>query len=128
MPTFDPTTAAWWSLADPILGTLGSSVGNDSLRFVSYRVRNRSASEPETGMVARPPLYEGVVSVEGHRYRAEYAVHGWKLNSGRPVEVEAMPLTWEDNGNHATSPEELGSLTRAVLEAHRLITGLLCDQ
>ena len=123
MSTADSEPAAWRPLPESLLELLSNSVGQRTLRFTAYKIRTRW--EPDNGSHSRPPLHEGLVSIEGQRYRAEYVVQGWRSDSGQQVEVEAMPLEWEDHGDPSVSTQELGSLTGAVVDAHRLVTALI---
>ncbi len=68
-----------------------------------------------------------MVTIEGQRYRAEYVVNGWRSGPDQQIEVEVLPLGWEDRGDSSISTQELGSLTSAVVAAHQLVTALTSD-
>ena len=127
MATFDSESGAWRGLPESSLAVLTSSVGQGVLRFTAYRIRTRPQPNLPDGILTRPLLHEGMVTIEGQRYRAEYVVNGWKSGPHQHIEVEAMPLTWEDRGDSSISTQELGSLTSAVVAAHQLVTALTSD-
>lgn len=126
MPVATPGSGEWRNLPDAQLEKLTNLVGKGAIRFTSYKTRERPEPESQAGIVTRPSLYEGLVEVEGQRFRAEYIVSGQIFSSGESAEprVEAIPLEWEDKGNPSTPAGELDSLTLAVLEAHGLLTML----
>lgn len=120
-------SGAWRSLPDSFLAALTISVGQSTLRFTGYRIRTRQRPESLEGILTRLLLHDGIVAIEGQRYRAEYVVRGWRSGSGQQVEVEVIPLSWEDHGDRSISTREIGSLTRAVVAAHELVTSLVSD-
>jgi len=127
MPTFGSESDAWRSLPESFLAALTTSVGLGTLRFTDYRIRTRQSPESTAdSILTRTMLYEGIVAIKGKRYRAEYVVTGWRSGSSQQVEVEVLPLEWEDQGNPSISTQELGSLTGAVVAAHQLVTALIC--
>ncbi len=127
MATFDSESGAWRGLPESFLAALTSSVGQSTLRFTAYRIRTRPQPESPEGILTRPVLHEGMVTIEGQRYRAEYVVNGWRSGPHQQIEVEALPLAWEDRGDSSISTQELGSLTSAVVAAHQLVTALISE-
>jgi len=127
MATLDSEPSEWRGLPESSLAALTNSVGQSTLRFTAYRIRTRPRTELPDGILARPVLYEGMVAIEGQRYRAEYVVSGWRSGPHQQLEVEVMPLVWEDQGNSSISTRELGCLTSAVVAAHQLVTALISD-
>lgn len=127
MATFDSESGAWRELPASVLAALTSSVGQGALRFTAYKIRTRPQPESPDGILTRPLLHEGMVTIEGQRYRAEYVVNGWTSGSDRQIEVAVIPLSWEDRGDSSISTQELGSLTSAVIAAHQLVTALVSD-
>ena len=127
MATFNSESGAWRELPASLLAALTSSVGQGALRFTAYRIRTRPQPESPVGVLTRRLLHEGMVTIEGQRYRAEYVVNGWRSGPHQHIEVEAIPLAWEDRGGSSISTQELGSLTSAVVAAHQLVTALTSD-
>ncbi len=127
MATFDSQTGAWRGLPASVLAARTSSVGQGALRFTDYRIRTRPRPWAQDGIVTRPLLHEGMVTIEGQRYRAEYVVNGWRSGPHQQIEVEVIPLAWEDRGDSSISTQELGNLTSAVVAAHQLVTALISD-
>ena len=125
MSTIGSESGAWRSLPESFLAALTRSFGESTLRFTAYRTRIRPRPEPSDGILTRQSLHEGIVAIEGQRYKAEYVVSGWRSGPDQQIEVEVMPLVWEDQGNSLVSTQELGSLTGAVLAAHELVTELV---
>ena len=127
MATFDSESGAWRGLPESALAALTSCVGQGALRFTSYRIRTRPQPDSPDDIFSRPLLHEGMVTIEGQRYQAEYAVSGWRSGPHQQIEVEVIPLAWEDQGDSSISTQELGSLTSAVVTAHQLVTALISD-
>jgi hypothetical protein len=127
MITIDEESGEWRGLPESLLSALTSSVGHGALKFTEYRVRTRPQPGSMDGRVAPPMLHEGTITIEGHRYRAEYVVNGWKSEPNQQIDVEVIPLAWEDRGGSPVSNQELGSLTSAVVAAHQLVTVMIID-
>ena len=127
MATIDSESGEWRGLPASFLSALTRSVGQGALRFTAYRIRTRQQPESPVGVLTRRLLHEGMVTIEGQRYRAEYVVNGWRSGPDQQIEVEVMPLGWEDRGDSSISTQELGSLTSAVVVAHQLVTELISD-
>ena len=127
MATIDLESGTWRCLPPSLLATLTRSIGQGTLRFTTYKIRTRQQPESPVCALTRRLLHEGMVTIEGQRYRAEYVVNGWKSGPDQQIEVEAIPLGWEDWGDSSISAQELGKLTSAVVEAHQLVTELIID-
>ena len=131
MRTYDSETGGWRGLPESFLSALTSSVGHGALRFIDYRIRTRpqpdSTDGNGDGNAARPMLHEGMITIEGHRYRAEYVVNGWKTEPNQQIDVEVIPLAWEDRGGSPVSNQKLGSLTSAVVASYQLVTAMIID-
>ena len=127
MATIDSGSGEWRGLPASVLSALTRSVGQGALKFTAYRIRTRQQPESPVGVLTRRLLHEGMVTIEGQRYRAEYVVNGWRSGPDQQIEVEVMPLGWEDRGDSSISTQELGSLTSAVVVAHQLVTELISD-
>ena len=125
MSTIGSESGTWRSLPESFLAALTRSVGENTLRFTAYRTRTRPRPEQPDGILTRQLLHEGIVAIEGQRYKAEYVVSGWRSGPNQQIEVEVMPLVWEDQGSPSVSTQELGSLTGAVLAAHELVTEMV---
>lgn len=127
MQTIDSESSGWRGLPVSILSALTISVGHGALKFTDYRIRTRPQPGSPDSSLTRPLLHEGMVTIEGQRYRAEYVVNGWKSEPNQQIDVEVIPLTWEDRGGSPVSTRELGSLTSAVVAAHQLVTAMIID-
>ncbi len=110
-------TISWGDLPKSCLTVLSTSFGKGDFTFTVYRFSLDNAP-------GRLLSCKGIVSIEGLRYDAEYAVNGWQAGPNQPAQVEVLPLTWKDRGNASISTQELGDLTSAVTAAHLLITAL----
>ena len=127
MAKIDSESGVWRDLPASFLATLTRSVGQGTLTFTAYKIRTRQQPESPDGVLTRRLLHEGMVTIEGQRYRADYVVNGWRSGPDQQIEVEVIPLSWEDLGDSSISTQELGSLTSAVVEAHQLVTVLIVD-
>ena len=125
LPPADSETSQWRALPESSLVLLSSFVGKSTFKFTFYGIRPRLQPGSPDHSLTRPLLHEGIVAIEGQRYRAQYVVNGWNAKLNERPEVEVILLIWEDQGSSSISTEELGCLTSAVIAAHRLVTTLM---